>query len=165
MPDTLPTLHMLCGKIAAGKSTLATRLADLPQTVRITEDDWLKALFADELNSLSDYKRCSAQLRQIMAPHIAALLNARVSVVLDFPANTVEQRRWMRGVIEMSKAAHYLHVLNVPDDVCLARLRRRRLQGDHPFSVTEAQFRQFSRHFSSPSPDESFNVIWHEGGG
>jgi deoxyadenosine/deoxycytidine kinase len=29
----MPTLRMVCGKIAAGKSTLANRLADAPATV------------------------------------------------------------------------------------------------------------------------------------
>ncbi|MCP1337168.1 hypothetical protein [Futiania mangrovi] len=33
MPDHSPTLHMLCGKIAAGKSTLAASLASSPDTV------------------------------------------------------------------------------------------------------------------------------------
>lgn len=42
-----PTLHMICGKIAAGKSTLAARLAEADRTVLIAEDDWLGALYAD----------------------------------------------------------------------------------------------------------------------
>ena len=53
MPDHSPILHMLCGKIAAGKSTLAARLASAPETVLIAEDDWLNALFADELHFLA----------------------------------------------------------------------------------------------------------------
>ncbi len=37
MPDLSPTLHMLCGKIAAGKSTLAASLASAPRTVLIAD--------------------------------------------------------------------------------------------------------------------------------
>ena len=165
MPDHSPTLHMLCGKIAAGKSTLAAHLGNLPGTVLIAEDDWLNVLFTDELHSLSDYVRCSSKLRRIMGPHVAAVLNAGVSVVLDFPANTVEQRRWMRGILENTTAAHQLHLLEAPDEVCLARLRARNSQGDHPFAVTEAQFHQFSGYFVAPSPDEGFTVFRHDEGG
>jgi len=141
------------------------RPCQAPRTILITEDDWLNALFADELVSLPDYVRCSSKLRQIMAPHIASVLNAGVSVVLDFPANTVGQRGWMRGVLDNVTAAHQLHVLEVPDEVCLARLRVRNGKGDHPFAVTEAQFRQFSSHFVGPLPDERFNVVRHDDGG
>jgi predicted kinase len=151
-------------KFAAGKSTLAASLASAPGTVLIAEDDWLNALFADELVSLPDYVRCSSKLRQIMAPHVASVLKAGVSVVLDFPANTVAQRGWIRGILENTTAAHQLHLLDVPDEVCLARLRERNSRGDHPFAVTEAQFHQFSSHFAVPTPDEGFNVVRHRDG-
>ena len=38
-----PMLHFLCGKIGAGKSTLAAALASQPGALRISEDDWLAA--------------------------------------------------------------------------------------------------------------------------
>ena len=44
MPSDPPVLHMLCGLISSGKSTLAARLAAEPGTVLITEDDWLADL-------------------------------------------------------------------------------------------------------------------------
>ncbi|MEO0912421.1 MAG: ATP-binding protein [Pseudomonadota bacterium] len=157
-----PTLHMLCGKIASGKSTLAAQLSRQPATVLITEDDWLGALFPGEMSSLSDFARCSGRLRTIMAPHITDLLQAGVSVVLDFHANTVAARAWMRGVCETAQAAHQLHVLNVPDEVCLARLRGRNAKGDHPFTVTEEQFHQFTKHFVPPSESEGFTLVMHD---
>ena len=124
----------------------------------------LKCFFADELVSLPGYVRCSSRLRHILAPHIAAVLNAGLSVVLDFPANTVEQRSWMRGILENTTASHQLHLLDAPDEVCLAGLRERNSQGDHPFTVTEAQFHQFSSHFLAPSADERFTVASHDKG-
>ncbi|WP_374213319.1 AAA family ATPase [Psychromarinibacter sediminicola] len=152
---------MLCGKIAAGKSTLAARLARAPGTVLIAEDVWLGALFADQMSSGADYVRCSGRLRAAMGPHVVSLLEAGVSVVLDFPANTVAQRGWMREILEASGAGHRLHLLDPPDAVCLARLRARNAQGDHPFAATEAQFHRFSRHFAPPGPDEGFTIVRH----
>lgn len=162
MPPVPPTLHMLCGKIAAGKSTLAARLGRADGTVLLAEDDWLRALFSDALSSPADYLRYSSKLRAIIGPHVTTLLRTGVSVVLDFPANTVEQRRWMRGIIDASAAAHRLHVLNATDALCLARLRARNARGNHPFAVTEEQFRRFTEHFSAPSPDEGFSIVMHD---
>ena len=162
MSETSPTLHMLCGKIASGKSTLAARLVEQDGTVLIAEDAWLNDLFSDQMSSGPDYVRCAAKLRIAMGPHIASLLNAGVSVILDFPANTVENRDWMRGILSATGAAHRLHVLATPDEVCLARLRERNARGEHAFAVTDEQLRRFSRHFVAPSPDEGFDLEVHQ---
>jgi predicted kinase len=84
---------MLCGKIAAGKSTLADRLAEAPATVLIREDHWNACLFKDKMRTVEDYVRCSRRLRAAMGPHVVALLKAGLSVVLDFQANTVATRQ------------------------------------------------------------------------
>ena len=162
MSSTSLTLHMLCGKIAAGKSTLANKLGSENGTVLVVEDDWLYVLFSDEMSSASDYVRCASKLRSIMGPHISSLLNAGVSVVLDFPANTVETRNWMRSILEETSASHQLHVLCASDELCLQRLRKRNAHGDHPFAATEEQFRRFSKHFVAPSPEEGFNLVMHD---
>ncbi|ARE39704.1 hypothetical protein RGUI_1563 [Rhodovulum sp. P5] len=127
----------------------------------IAEHDWLTGHYSDQMVSIPDYVRCASKLRAIMGPHVVSLLNAGVSVVLDFPANTVETRRWMRGILDRTTASHVLHLLDVPDEVCMDRLRARNARGDHPFDVTEAQFRQINVHFAPPSPDEGFVILAH----
>ncbi len=96
-----------------------------------------------------------------MADHVAGLLRAGVSVVLDFPANTVASRRWMRSIFEAAGAAHRLHFLDVPDEVCRQRLRARNASGTHPFETTDEQFELISSHFAAPSPEEGFDVERH----
>ena len=159
MQDRQAVLHILCGKIASGKSTLSHNLAKNPCTVVLNEDQWLSHLYQDEMHTVADYLRRSARLRQAIAPHVISLLGAGVSVVLDFPANTVANRQWMMSLITGSGADHRLHYLEVPDDVCKARLRVRNQAGTHPFSVTDEQFELISRHFVAPEPEEGFNVI------
>lgn len=156
-----PVLHMVCGKIGAGKSTLTKRLAREPGTVLISEDDWLAVLYPNEIHMLADYVRCASRLRDVMAGHIQSLLAAGVSVVLDFPANTVATRVWARGIFEKAGSAHRLHFLDVPDAVCKARLRARNLSGDHPFETTDAEFDQITSHFLAPTSDEGFNLVCH----
>lgn len=164
---TSPVLHMLCGRIASGKSTLAAELAMSENAVLISEDDWLRDLFAEEMTSIQDYVRCSLKLRTAMGPHVAALLRAGTSVVLDFPANTLETRAWMREILDRTKrdgrkeVAHTLHLLDVPEEVCLARLQARNAKGDHPFAATEEQFRRICKHYHPPTDREGFEVRRH----
>src|SRR5438105_3626749 len=128
------TLYLVCGKIAAGKSTLARRLAARPATLLIGQDHWMSNLFSDdELKTIDDFARLSARLRAAMGPHIVDILRQGLSVVLDFPANTVRNRQWMRSVIDRAQADHELHVLDVPDDICKRRLRERNASGEHAF--------------------------------
>lgn len=154
-----PCLHVICGKIAAGKSTLAARLGAVPNSVIIAEDHWLAALFKDQMATGQDYMRFAAKLKTVMGPHVAAILRNGVSVVLDYPANTVDFRRWMLDVAAAGSAQCIIHVLDVSDEVCLARLKARNIEGAHDFAATETQFRQFTKHYQPPSAEEGFDVI------
>ena len=152
---------MLCGKIAAGKSTLAAELARAPKTVLVSEDAWLAALYADEMTTGADYLRCATRLRSAMSPHVMALLQTGISVVLDFPANTVESRVWMCDLITRSGTDPRMHVFDRPDSVCLDQLRQRNASGTHPFTVSELQFQRFSAYYQPPGPDEGFHLLRH----
>jgi len=155
-PD--PVLHLVCGKIAAGKSTLCAHLASAPETLLISEDFWLARMFPGEIKTLEDYVRCSERLKKAIEAHVVDLLGAGLSVVLDFPANTPGQRRWMRDLIATAGVSHRLHYLDVADAVCKARLRERNRTGDHDFTVSDAEFDFITRHFVPPSPNEGFDV-------
>ena len=156
-----PTLYLVCGKIAAGKSTLASHLAARPATLLISEDHWTSNLFADDLQTIDDYARLSARLRAAMGPHVVDILQRGLSVVLDFPANTVARRHWMRSLIDQAKVDHELHLLDVPDAVCKRRLEERNASGKHPFQVSETDYNLFTSYFVPPGPGEGFNVIVH----
>jgi predicted kinase len=153
-----PTLHLICGKAAAGKSTLAAHLADAPATILISEDAWTSRLFKQEMQTIADYARYSRRLRHAMGPHVTALLKAGLSVVLDFPANTPAHRQWMRGVFEAAGAAHRLHFLDVTDDICKQRLRRRNAAGTHEFTVSDAEFDEITSYFVAPTVAEGFET-------
>ncbi len=155
-------LHLLCGKIASGKSTLAQRLTRDTGAVLISEDNWLATLFTDQMATLSDYVRCSARLHQVMAPHVTDLLRAGVSVVLDFPANTPDTRAWMRDAARDAGVDHRLHLLLPPDEVCLDRLRARNATGEDAFAPTQEQFHRISAHFAPPTPEEGFTIVRYD---
>ncbi len=156
-----PTLHFLCGKIGAGKSTLAAQLAAQPGTLLISEDAWLAALYPGEILDVADYGRCAGRLRNALGSHVVALVQAGLSVVLDFPANTRRSREWLREVAQAAGCRHQLHFLDLPDEVCKARLRARNASGTHPFTTSEAQYDAITAYFVEPQEDEGFQIVRH----
>jgi predicted kinase len=158
-------LIFFCGKMAAGKSTLANALARREGTVLLVQDDLLDHLFPDEITDIPAFTRYSARLRRALAPHVCALLSRGLAVVLDFPANTRAQRVWFRELFEAAGVAHELHFVDVPDAVCKRQLRDRsaHLPPGTPWT-TEAEFEAVTRYFEPPSEDEGFNVIRHPRG-
>ncbi|WP_171236743.1 AAA family ATPase [Ruegeria sp. HKCCA6837] len=66
MSQVIPTLHLQCGKVVSGKSTLAAELAERDAAVLISEDEWLSTLFGDQMKSLQDYVNCALKLRLVM---------------------------------------------------------------------------------------------------
>lgn len=160
--STKATLHMFCGKIASGKSSLAAQLAKAPLTVLISEDYLLARLYPGEIENIEDYARSTTRLRAAIGPHIEQLIRTGVSVVLDFQANTPSARAWMRRLVDASGAAHQLHWLKASDEVCKARLASRNASGTHEYQVTEAEFDLFTSYFVPPSPEEGLAVMVHE---
>lgn len=140
---------------------MAKVLAEEHRAVVLSEDEWLPLLYPDELLTIPDYVRNSGRLKKVVGPLVHDLLAAGVSVVLDFPANTVEQRRWMKDLADSTGAPHRLHYLDVPDEVCKARLRARNAGADHPFKVTDEQFEKITSHFVPPSEAEGFGMVVH----
>ena len=122
---TSPKLIFLCGKMAAGKSTLARDLADRENAVLLIQDDFLDALFAGEITDIQGFVKRSSRLKNALTPHVCAPLSRGVSVVLDFPGNTRAQRAWFRELIERADVGHELHFVNASDALCKSQLRDR----------------------------------------
>jgi predicted kinase len=155
-------LHLIAGKIAAGKSTLAARLAAETGGLVLAEDHWLPALYPAQITSLEDYLRESARFRAAIAPLIVELLERGMTVILDFPANTIASRTWMRGLADAAGITATVHFLDLPDDLCRARLHARNAAGTHPYQANDAEFDQFTAHFAAPAEDEGFLIVRHE---
>jgi len=155
-------LIFLCGKMAAGKSTLARALAIENDAVLLVQDEFLDSLFPGEITDIPGFVKYSSRLRDALAPHICALLSKRISVVLDFPANTRTQRAWFRVLFERAGVEHELHFVDAPDALCRSQLRAR--SADLPAGsawTTDAEFEAITAYFQPPLEDERFNVIPH----
>ena len=156
-------LIFFCGKMAAGKSTLARNLAARENAVLLVQDDFLNALFPGEITDIPGFVKCSNRLKEALTPHVCALLSKGISVVLDFPGNTKGQREWFRELIERTKVEHELHFVDVSDALCKIQLRERSagLAAGTPWTG-DADFDAMTAYFQPPSEDENFHVVRHE---
>ena len=156
-------LIFLCGKMAAGKSTLARDLAQRENAVLLDQDELLDRLFPGEITDIPGFVKYSSRLKEALAPHICSLLSMGISVVLDFPGNTKAQRAWFRRLFEGANAEHKLHFVDASDALCKRQLKDRTKDLPPGTAWTrDADFEAITVYFQPPSEDEGFNVVRHE---
>lgn len=156
-------LSFFCGKMAAGKSTLAKRIVESTGAILLVQDDWLTHLFPDEIVDVPAFRKYSARLHAALADHVCELLARGLPVVLDFPGNTRAQRAWFRALIDRAGAAHELHFIDVPDALCKAQLRLRSSGlADGTAWTSDAEFDAITKFFEPPATEEGFNIVRHQ---
>jgi predicted kinase len=161
--DLETTLHFFCGKMAAGKSTLAIELANDNSAILLIEDDWLTHLYPEEITDIQEYIRYSVRLKNILSGHVVSLLSHGLSVVLDFPANTKDQRNWFRSIYEQANVSHTLHFVDVSNNICKRQLKERSKDRPEGSAFTsDAEFDAITKYFQAPSKDEGFNIIRYQ---
>jgi predicted kinase len=161
--DSRAKLIFFCGKMAAGKSTLARQLATRERAALLVQDEFVERLFPGEIVDIPSYVKYAGRLNSAIGPHVVALLTLGTSVVLDFPGNTRSQRAWFRELFEQAGVEHELHFIDAPDALCKRQLKERSkdLPPGTPWT-SEAEFDMIMAHFLPPSEDEGFNVIRHQ---
>jgi adenylate kinase family enzyme len=153
------SLTFFSGKMGAGKTTKSREIAQKLNAVLISEDEWLEAIYPNSIASLEDYIKYSARLKPQMKKLVQSILAAGTDVVMDFPANTVSQRNWFKGIFSEIQAPHELVYIDLPDNMCLEQVGKRRIeQPERATTDTEAMFEQVTRHFVAPTSDEGFNI-------
>ncbi|PKH78477.1 cell division protein ZipA [Pseudomonas sp. Choline-02u-1] len=158
---TKPILHLMSGKIASGKSTLAKSLASERSAILLSEDYWLSELYPDQIKSVVDYVRLSRQIRKLVGTLVIDVLNSGVTVILDFPANTPEDRQWLCGLADAAGVSHCFHYIELDDETCRARLHQRNGRAEHEFAATDAEFDLITSYFRAPDVSEGIEIEVH----
>lgn len=157
------TLHFICGKMAAGKTTLSMELEKEHNAILICEDKWLQKLYPREITNFEDYLKYARRLREIIIPHVKSILSKGISVVLDFPANVPVQREWMKQIYIETDADHVLHYLDVSNEKCIEQLKKRNIEKpEGSMEMSIEQFEQITALFVEPREEEGFNIKIHK---
>lgn len=153
-------LFFFCGKMGAGKSTRSRIVAAENGAALISEDDWLSAHYPAQIQTFDDYIKFSNLIKPFVKKHVQSLLNLGVNVVMDFPANTVNQRAWFKMLCSEVGSEHELWYLDLSDEQCLSQIAQRRIeQPERAHFDTEAVFRHVTQYFEVPAGDENLNII------
>lgn len=156
----MATLHFICGKAGAGKTTLARALGRTVPAVVFCEDEWLVKLGMDTA-TLDEFETSAARCRVLMGSLALDILRLNVSVIFDFCGNTRGGRGWIRGIFDAADADHLLHFIDATNDECLANIRRRnedRTAGVYWGPVSDETFHAVTSHFVPPQLDEGFRI-------
>lgn len=154
------TLYFLCGKMGAGKSTMAKQVASEQRAVLLSEDEWLSTLYPNQIHTFGDYQKHARLLKPLIESHVQQLLRLGIHVVMDFPANTKASRFWFLQLSENAGANHRLIYLNRSDEQCLRQIQKRRIMepGRVAFD-TEEVFHHVTSFFEAPDDTEHLHII------
>jgi predicted kinase len=153
------TLILFCGKMGSGKSTKAIELANEYDAILLSEDEWLSAIYPEEIKVFADYIKYSSRLKPLLKKHVQNLLNYGISVIMDFPGNTRNQRAWFKEIFSEYEIPHKLYYLEVSDELCLKQIeRRKKINPSRADFDTEEVFHQVNSYFQPPTEEEGFNI-------
>lgn len=153
------TLIFFCGKMGAGKTTKSLEVSRTRNAVLLSEDEWLESVYPNRIESLEDYIEYSGRLKPQMKKLVQSILASGTDVVMDFPANTIPQREWFRGIFSEIQAPHELIYLDQSNEVCIKQIAKRRAeQPQRAATDTEEMFELVTKYFVAPAPDEGFNT-------
>lgn len=152
-------LTFFCGKMGAGKSSKAHEIAQVRKAVLLSEDEWLESLYPKKISSLEDYIHFSGLLKPPIKKLVQAILATGTDVIMDFPANTIAQRQWFKSIFVEIQAPHRLIYIDMPDEVCLEQISKRRVEQPSRATTDTAQmFEQVTKHFVAPTFNEGFEI-------
>ncbi len=160
----MPTVHLICGSIGAGKTTYAKALAKRIGCVLFSTDDWMSNLFVAEPGEQVSLKwavdrtaRCEKQIWAV-AEQLLALGS---DVVFDVGLSTRDHRDRFRTHAAQLMVDSKLHYLDVDVSSRFERVRQRNAarSGAFAFDVTDAMFQFMENAFEPPSDDELYDAM------
>ncbi len=149
-----PRLFLMCGLPGAGKTTRAKQLEGEHQAVRLTPDDWLRAIHQPDWTR-QDHDRLRDPLESLQWSLAERLLKLGVNVIIDWGLWGRDERDRLRELAKRFGARVEVQFLNPPREVLIGRLaERRRGVSDLTFCVSDEELDLWAAAFQHPTPDE-----------
>jgi predicted kinase len=155
----MPAVHMICGTLGAGKTTLARRLATETKAARFSLDEWIMRLFGTEAPEpmqlewwVERAQRCSRQIWAVCRQ----LLACDRDVILDFGFPSRQHRAEYLALARAAGAQVKLYVVSADAQLRRQRVRVRNEQRAETFAltVTDGMFEGSESWWEPPTSDE-----------
>jgi predicted kinase len=144
--DFQATLFIICGLPGAGKTTLAKNIEGSLSAVRMSADDWMRAL---SINLHAEEQR--TKIEALQWELAKRLLSLRQNVVIEWGAWGKWERDAFRTEARALGARVELYYLSAPLEELFARIQQRNME-DPPIEWPEVQ--KWADIFEAPGPAE-----------
>jgi predicted kinase len=145
-----PTLFLTVGLPGTGKTTAATRIEAEQAALRLTKDEWMKALYGRD-NPVSASDVIEGRLIQIAM----RALELGINVVLDFGLWTRDERAALRHAAGEVDAAVVIRSFELPVREQRRRLDERLAEAPHTtWPISEHELTEWAGRFDVPTPAE-----------
>jgi predicted kinase len=145
-----PTLFIMVGLPASGKTTLAKELERRHDALRLTKDDWMMPLFG-----WGDFEDKREVVEALLWDTGARALQLGVDVVLDYGLWARVEREEYRARAEALGARVDFRFLDVPEEELFRRMAARNRRGDpNDVPITAEQLAEYLPRFQRPAEDE-----------
>lgn len=152
--------HAICGLVAAGKTTLAKRLAAELPALRLSRDEWMLRLYgipyADPAYP-TQLEPCTNLLWDVAVD----VLGLGTSVVLDWNHWSVQRRSDARDRANAAGFNVVVHYLDVPVDVAIERAERLAANPADAHHIDEEGVRHMATIFEPPTAAEGLTIVRH----
>lgn len=158
-----PTIHLICGSTAAGKSTYARMLKNDTGAMLFSIDDWMTSLFGPDLENPMDWKWISERASRCENRIISTactLAETGVSSILEIGLQQRKKRAEVAATIRESGCTVQTHYLEVDAVERWKRVEQRNSEKGETFSlqVTRDMFDFFEAMWESPSENELISL-------
>ncbi|MBB5235429.1 AAA family ATPase [Deinococcus budaensis] len=147
-----PRIHALHGFLGSGKTTFARRLERELPGMRFTSDEWMVALYGQDPPA-DLFPVYHSRVMELMETQWVRALELGVPVILDHGFWTRASRDALRARAGALGVPLTFHVLTVPDEEALRRVRARNgLEGT--MYIADETYRRFRERFEAMGEDE-----------
>jgi predicted kinase len=148
------TLFLICGLPGAGKTTLAKRLEQEQQALRLCPDEWITPILKDALDQ-EELDRLRSPVETLQWGVAQRVLRLGVNVILENGFWGREERERYRLQAEALGAKIELHFLEVSKNELWKRLSKRNAElPAGTFVVTKEQLESWWKLFEPPTLEE-----------
>ena len=154
----IPTVHLMCGLPASGKTTYAAALTQEARAVQFTLDEWMLTLFHlsyDDPAYVAAIPRCKSVIHNVAQQ----VLRTGHDVVFDWnhwnAARRADSAKWATD----HHAKVIVHFIDIPLETAIQRARARAERGGPAAHVLdEPEVRHALTYFEEPSEAEGLTV-------
>lgn len=150
----MTTLHLMVGLPCSGKTTLAKELESELGALRLTLDDWHRALFGQDAEHPEHDER-HRKIEDLQWEIAKTALALGIDVILDFGLWARAERDEYRRRASALGADTRIHFLNAPFDELCDRLEVRNRQSPGAVTIIPlALMREYLPRFQPPDEEE-----------